>query len=584
MRRWTILLALLVPQVATPATLELPSFAITAQLASFDGPEVTGPVRPGAVLHFEAPVPHPASELPVTTYLYWQLYADTGEAVEGRGTRETVVLAGGGTHERRFTLPVAGLPEGRYHVALTHQLATDLTLSRQEVVSFDLRAPRYTVEDLRLNDIAAAEFKDPWPEGRPLKVAFTVESDEPLRDIPVRLRLRPSGDGRAVRDFDLFISQPANRHTLAFELPAENLPPGARLNVEVTVMPPLGQPAEISTGLVVRPRDIAVRTVPGVIPLGNTAEVGIEIPPGYEPPLEIVFTAEGEVRLNPNSDRVTGTVEGLSRHRAVEGRLRATVRSANGFTSSAETAIRFAPRDGNRLDRPFSDEATLLAAVARNATPAARAALGDTQLRYARYFAGLHRQNGDPGDFVTALGYALAASRALPDSPLAWELVGELTLPLVQAPEMRLEAETAFRQLVRLDPEDARARRALFACLMAGGAVAEAVEEGTWLVARDPVFRREPALEQFNLACLQAMRTRTGAEAYRALLARDPDQPEVRLALAVLLRAQGLTEDAQAEVAAATTSARTTAALRTQAAGLLAAWQEPWTGVWEEGP
>ncbi|GAB1488473.1 hypothetical protein MASR2M8_09180 [Opitutaceae bacterium] len=130
------------------AATELLPFTITTQLGSFDGPDITGPVRLGAVLYLEATVPHPDGELPVTTYLYWQLHAETGEPVEGRGARETVVLAGGGTHVRRFALPVAGLAEGRYHLALTHQLASDPAVSRQAITTFELRAPHYSLKDL----------------------------------------------------------------------------------------------------------------------------------------------------------------------------------------------------------------------------------------------------------------------------------------------------------------------------------------------------------------------------------------------------------------------------------------------------
>lgn len=560
---------------------ELPSFALTAQIDSFEGPDVTGAVRPGAVLHFEAAVPHPAGEFPVTTHLYWQLYDATGRVVEGRGAQETAVLPGG-THARRFTLPVAGLPEGRYHLALTHQLASDPSVSRQASVSFELRAPRFALRDFKLNAVPAAELKAPLPAGQPLLVAFTVESDEPLRGIPVDLRVVNAATGALVRDFPLQVSTEARVHALDLSLPPEVLPAGARLRVEVAVRPPQGQPARAAAELTVRPRGIAVRTVPGAIPLGNAAEAGLDIPPGYENPLEISFTAAGEVRLTVNADGVSGMVEGLSRHRAVEGVLRATVKSANGFTSSAETMIRFAPRDGRRVALPFKDEAPLLAALEKQDTPAARAALGAVQLRHAHHFASVHRANGDAGDFLTALGYALAASEMLPQSGAAWRLLGELTLPLVGEPEMLMHAETAFRQLVRLEPADVVARRALYACLLAGRAGDEAVETGAWLLAHDPEFLQAGSLARYNLACMQARRTRSGAVAYREVLARAPDQPAVRLALAVLLRAQGQTDMARAEVTAATASNRITSVQASEAAALLAAWQEPAGELWED--
>ncbi len=288
------------------------------------------------------------------------------------------------------------------------------------------------------------------------------------------------------------------------------------------------------------------------------------------------------MRLHPNPDRVTGRVEGLSRHRAVEGVLRATVKSANGFESSAETSIRFAPRDGRRVEHPFSDEVPLLAALEKEDMPAMRARLGAVQLRHAHHFASVHRANGDPGDFLTALGYALAASEMLPQSGAVWRLLGELTLPLIGEPEMLMHAETAFRQLARLDPDDLAVRRALYACLLAGRAGDEAVEAGAWLVEHDPGFLQAGSLARYNLACVQAKRTRSGVATYRALLARTPDQPAVRLALAVLLRAQGQTEEARAELVAATSSNRIIPAQAREAADLLAAWQEPAEELWED--
>lgn len=232
----------------------------------------------------------------------------------------------------------------------------------------------------------------------------------------------------------------------------------------------------------------------------------------------------------------------------------------------------------------FHDEAALLAALKKRDTPVTRARLGAVQLRYALHFSAAHQSSHDPGDFLTALGYALAASAVLPQSATAWELVAGLAFPLRQDPVMLMHAETAFRQLIRLEPEDANARRGLFECLLAAGAHGEAVETGAWLLARDPDFATGQNLEHFTLACIYGMRTRTGEVALRDLLHHRPDHVQARLALAVMLRAQGLTGKARGVAQQILNTATVDPVLRREAASLIAAWEAPFEDLWEDVP
>ena len=116
------------------------SFQITAHLDNYEGPELNSSLANGEIIAFQAEVPKYGSlEKPEIGYLIWQLYDDLDNPIEGvKKVRQ--INENGEKELARFRFQINNLPNGKYTVALLHQLegSDDITTAIRQ---FSIREP-----------------------------------------------------------------------------------------------------------------------------------------------------------------------------------------------------------------------------------------------------------------------------------------------------------------------------------------------------------------------------------------------------------------------------------------------------------
>ena len=115
-------------------------FFITARLDNYNGPEINSPLVNGDIIAFSAEVP---TQIYDNTsgigYLIWQLYDYQENPVEG--VQKVRQISENGTQQSaRFRFKINNLPNGKYTVALLHQIE-GVNYSQSAISQFTIEEP-----------------------------------------------------------------------------------------------------------------------------------------------------------------------------------------------------------------------------------------------------------------------------------------------------------------------------------------------------------------------------------------------------------------------------------------------------------
>lgn len=198
--------------------------------------------------------------------------------------------------------------------------------------------------------------------------------------------------------------------------------------------------------------------------------------------------------------------------------------------------------------RAGSGRAASVAVAVAPAVPTGEAAASDTLRtvavgRYEEYL-----KTGEPGTLGEAAVLAEQLIEAKPNDARAWLLLGQLYRELPPEPVVLALAEDAFTHAVKLEPTLAEARLALGWVLMDLLEYDAALEQFEGVMRSERTRRPPWVIARMNEAYLRDTQFARGVAYWQARLTDQPDADAVRLALAILLNAQGARDAARSEL------------------------------------
>lgn len=226
---------------------------------------------------------------------------------------------------------------------------------------------------------------------------------------------------------------------------------------------------------------------------------------------------------------------------------------------------------------PYPDELQAIQALAAQNTALNRAVLAESRYSHAIRLFSEFKVNNSIETFERGLQYAISATE-LTEHPDYWKLVGLMHYSQKDSPLGSFLIEEAFRKVLELAPENLEVSLLLAEVLVMQDEHKEALTFYEKVLQQDPLFATETLVDKMNLCYLETSMLKRGVQTYEALLAEQPDLAEVRIAMAMLLKAQH--QDTQAISELNTLMGNPASSYRSRMLGeqLLAFWQTGQTG------
>ena len=174
-------------------------FLITARLENYNGPEINNPLVNGDIIAFSAEVPTLIYDnTSGIGYLIWQLYDNQENPVEG--VQKVRQISENGTQQSaRFRFKINNLPNGKYTVALLHQIE-GVNHTQSAISQFTIEEPllinRLVVSNKSENPIhQSVLLVDDAPHGF---VYFSL--GEAMQEVNVKLQMIDLDTGNIIAD------------------------------------------------------------------------------------------------------------------------------------------------------------------------------------------------------------------------------------------------------------------------------------------------------------------------------------------------------------------------------------------------
>ncbi len=318
-----------------PPVPELAEFKLAGSVGK--PPEaITEPVTAGDTLTFQAAVPHPKAKQAIPSRLVWQLY-DAQKKPLPRFAKEVRALEAGKTVDYRFSFKVAGLENGRYILALTHQLITDPEVFKQAQFPFDVFVPVRLTRALMATDAAGKKPCLRFVPGQDVYGVIELELGKGIDAVDVKLALR---SGKAhVGGTPKRVQPKAGERTAhaSVRLPAKAVQSGAPIAFEIEVELPDGK--SIRKILRAAAGKLEIRLIaPGQITAGRNAKFRVVVPDGFAKPVRIDVNTTGALGFVHTKNATAGKLTSFAKKRSA-GDLIVTVRDAAGRKATARKRI-----------------------------------------------------------------------------------------------------------------------------------------------------------------------------------------------------------------------------------------------------
>ncbi len=296
------------------AQASLAPFTIAIHRTDRDGPLLKDPIAKGTTLAFVARVPLAGSpDLARRGTLAWRLHGPDGRPVAGIG-RTTEITEDGGVHEETFR--IAGLPEGRYRVTLTHRLAATPEVRRQASVVFRIHQPlRVTRLDLT-SDPKGKRTPTIFNRNIPVFAFVYYELPSGLEEVDVAFRLHDEQAGKRIwaHAFKRARRKGSPLQRVGIEIPRELLEEPGAYAVEAVVSTPGMPPSRARRGFTYGVLRLAADAVsmPRELASGSSARFAVRPPDFFRAPFRLgwhLFRSGLKVEIDDDrpGGRITAT-------------------------------------------------------------------------------------------------------------------------------------------------------------------------------------------------------------------------------------------------------------------------------------
>lgn len=312
-------------------------------------------VANGDVLVFETEVRYLGRPgVPVISNLIWQLYAPSGDAVDGV-TQLLQRSAEGGTEALEFRLPVENLSNGAYRVGLTHRSAVDETLQAVSTASFDLyQAVR--IDELVVDTSLEATTHRPvlTAEDAPHLFVYYDVADG-VESVSVRLSVVDLATDTVIRPPQVFscvrpaadpppcpLDPQQDRQRVGLALNPGVVALGTTAEFRVTLEGPDGRTVSDAIVFEVAVYDLAL-SVPATLTAGEDEMFEIGVPDAFREPFEVELDARSGLMVSHQAGSLGGTVTGITGDEPLTTALEVRVVDADGRRAEAAASIEVLP-------------------------------------------------------------------------------------------------------------------------------------------------------------------------------------------------------------------------------------------------
>jgi antitoxin component YwqK of YwqJK toxin-antitoxin module len=327
----------------------LPDFEIVAFVKGPDG-KLKGLkkdkyVSTGDEVTFYANVPHPESETPVPTTLFWQVYTEDEEPIEGAG-KQINAAESGGTNTYNFTLSVTDVPPGTYIVALTHALLSDenvRTQAQYPVKVLDVA----NIEEIIITD-SPGELKNKTLIQNDKKPYFYVNCGliEGIKSVKLEMILTDPGTGRILATLDpreVPVKGDPARQVYVLTMEPGEIPPDTEARLTVKLTTPDGKVKTASSDFTTGWYELEL-ALPSEIKVDDEKGFRIIVPGEFISPYKVDIEHSSSLSIGRKPGALKGTVSGIAEKKPVTARFSATVTDAEGKTGKISRSIKVIPK------------------------------------------------------------------------------------------------------------------------------------------------------------------------------------------------------------------------------------------------
>ena len=321
----------------------LEGFTIKATRDSYDGPLLTGKVANDDILAFQADVPHPESETPLLTELFWQLYDANGAAIDGISKKIQAVESGKSVNYR-FRFRLKDLENGRYKVALTHRLVNDEDVSVQAVSHFDLyQAVKITRLVVTANPKDQSGRDSLYADEKPHFYAH-YELAKAIPGVDVEMEITDKRTGKNITRQSLYRERKEGKiQRVGFALKKGTIKTGTTAVFKIKLTPPGGDARSDSQPFTVTDYSLTLN-IPNPLYSGKTKRFSIGVPSAFEKPYTVDIPSVRHLSIGYRKSKLTGTITGIATQGEESAKVFVTVSDINGRVASASKRVTILPK------------------------------------------------------------------------------------------------------------------------------------------------------------------------------------------------------------------------------------------------
>ncbi len=289
---------------------DLPPFSVKGYTGGYGLSPLSGYVSEGDDLFFKAEVPHPKSDEPLVTNLFWQLYDSKGNPV--KKIKKTIpAYESGGKRDYKFSFKNDGFKPGKYTIALTHSLAEDPKISEQATFDFEVH-DAVNIKKLIVTDSPDGDrHKNVLKSDRFPHLFVYYDLDDSVYEVKVKFIVRDETDNKLLYETTTKKARKENTVTqrvgMLLDRDIAIIPGGHKASFRAEITSPDNKVKEETIEFLVEDYVVSI-SMPDKLKSNETGNFRISAPGGFQEPYKLSFDSSKNITIHHKKDALTGKV------------------------------------------------------------------------------------------------------------------------------------------------------------------------------------------------------------------------------------------------------------------------------------
>ena len=302
--------------------------------------EDPGPVQNGDELRFEAEVEHPASDPPIPTQLFWQVYDSEKRPIEGL-SKSIDTYETGGKKTYTFGFIPDHFNNGDYYTALTHRLVSNPEVAIQSVYPFTVFQAAVIEKILVTDGKGDLTHRSEIKTGISPQIFVYYNLAKDSDRVMVEMTAKELVSGKILENVTVERPREGEKppYRVGLGLPESLLKGGDHVSFQVKITSQDRQTLSASTEFQIIQQEYELRIVAPKVIMGNqSADYTIIVPDDFKGPFS-VRAAGGGLEISKSSDPLQGQILGTASASDSTHTLSFLVRDAEGRSARGTASI-----------------------------------------------------------------------------------------------------------------------------------------------------------------------------------------------------------------------------------------------------